>query len=71
MDGQSPKVEYPQGPPLMQFTCFPFTGKYGLKPADYQIAYAADKCSISLPLFNGMTEAEQEYIIESVLNLKC
>ena len=45
--------------------------KYGLKPADYQIAYAADKCSISLPLFNGMTEAEQEYIIESVLNLKC
>jgi dTDP-4-amino-4,6-dideoxygalactose transaminase len=44
--------------------------KYGLKPADYQIAYAADKCSISLPLFNGMTGSEQEYIIESVLKLK-
>lgn len=44
--------------------------KYDLKPADYPIAYAADKCSISLPLFHGMIEAEQEYIIESVLKLK-
>lgn len=45
--------------------------KYDLKPADYPIAYAADKCSISLPLFHGMIEAEQDYIIEKVLKLKC
>lgn len=41
--------------------------KYGLKPEDFPNAYAANDCSISLPLFHGMTEAEQQYVIQTVL----
>lgn len=41
--------------------------KYGLKPEDYPNAYAANDCSISLPLFHGMTEAEQYFVIQQVL----
>lgn len=40
--------------------------KYGLKPEDFPNAYTANDCSISLPLFHGMTEAEQGFIIEQV-----
>lgn len=40
--------------------------KYGLKAEDYPNAYAANDCSISLPLFHGMTEAEQGFVIEQV-----
>lgn len=42
--------------------------KYDLKPEDFPMAYAANDCSISLPLFHGMTEAEQQYVIENVLS---
>ena len=38
--------------------------KYGLKAEDFPMAFAANDCSISLPLFHGMTEAEQHYVIE-------
>lgn len=41
--------------------------KYDLSPEDFPYAFAANDCSISLPLFNGMTEIEQEYVIEKVL----
>lgn len=40
--------------------------KYRLKPEDFPNAWAANDCSISLPLFHGMTEAEQSYVIEKV-----
>lgn len=40
--------------------------KYGLKSEDFPNAYAANHCSISLPLFHGMTEAEQAFVIEQV-----
>ena len=40
--------------------------KYGLKSEDFPKAYAANDCSISLPLFHGMTEAEQVFVIEQV-----
>lgn len=43
-----------------------FREKYGLSPDDRPSAYAADKCSISLPLFNGMTHYEVEHIINTV-----
>jgi dTDP-4-amino-4,6-dideoxygalactose transaminase len=42
--------------------------KYGLKAEDFPMAFAANDCSISLPLFHGMTEAEQQYVIENVLS---
>jgi perosamine synthetase len=40
--------------------------KYGLLPADFPNAHAANDCSISLPLFHGMTEAEQHHVIKQV-----
>ncbi len=44
--------------------------KYDLQPESFPNAYAANHCSISLPLFHGMTEAEQAYVIERVLENK-
>ena len=45
-----------------------FKERYGLKSIDFPNAYAANECSISLPLFHGMTEAEQDYVIDVVRN---
>lgn len=44
--------------------------KYQLKPEDFIGAYASYVCSISLPLFHGMTSDEQDYVIDQVLNSK-
>ena len=44
--------------------------KYNLRPTDFPNAYAADQCSISLPLFHGITEQEQVFVIEKVLENK-
>jgi perosamine synthetase len=41
--------------------------KYGLQPHDLPGAWAANDCSISFPLFNGMTEAEQAAVVDAVL----
>jgi perosamine synthetase len=41
--------------------------KYKLNPQDFPNAYAANDCSISLPLFHGLTVKEQDYVIEQVL----
>jgi dTDP-4-amino-4,6-dideoxygalactose transaminase len=41
--------------------------KYGLIPEDFMSAYAANHCSISLPLFHGMTDDEQSYVIDVVV----
>jgi perosamine synthetase len=40
--------------------------KYNLKPEDFPNAYIANDCSISIPLFHGMKEEEQQYVIEQV-----
>lgn len=40
--------------------------KYGLSSIDFPNAFAANECSISLPLFHGMTQAEQDYVIDHV-----
>ena len=40
--------------------------KYGLASMDFPKAYAANDCSISLPLFHGLTRTEQERIIDLV-----
>ncbi|MEB3220998.1 MAG: DegT/DnrJ/EryC1/StrS family aminotransferase [Candidatus Sericytochromatia bacterium] len=40
--------------------------KYGLRPEAFPGAYAANHCSISLPLFHGMTEAEQQHVVAAV-----
>jgi dTDP-4-amino-4,6-dideoxygalactose transaminase len=43
-----------------------YKNKYQLQPQDLPQAYAANDCSISLPLFHGMTQAEQDHVIENV-----
>ena len=44
-----------------------YRDKYKLNPQDFPNAYAANDCSISLPLVHGMTVEEQDYVIEQVL----
>jgi len=43
-----------------------YAEKYGLTPEVFPMAYAANHCSISLPLFHGMEAEEQAYVIETV-----
>jgi dTDP-4-amino-4,6-dideoxygalactose transaminase len=40
--------------------------KYGLQSEDFPNAFAANDCSISLPLFHGMTPEEQNFVILTV-----
>jgi perosamine synthetase len=40
--------------------------KYNLKPSDFPNSRVANDCSISLPLFHGMTEVEQNHVITVV-----
>lgn len=44
-----------------------YRDKYDLKPMDFPNAWAANDCSISLPLFHGMSDEEQDYVIRLVL----
>ena len=44
--------------------------KYNLISEDFPNGYAADQCSISLPLFHGIKEEEQDYVIKKVLEFK-
>lgn len=48
---------------MLQF----YREKYSLKPADFPNAWVANDCSISLPLFHGMSQVEQEHVIQQVL----
>ena len=43
-----------------------FQRKLKHDPLDHVNAYSAWKCSVSLPLFHGMTQEEQEYVIKQV-----
>lgn len=43
-----------------------YAEKYGLTPEAFPMAYAANHCSISLPLFHGMTDDEQAYVIKNI-----
>lgn len=44
-----------------------YRDKYDLAREDFPNAWGANDCSISLPLFHGMTEQEQDYVIERVM----
>ncbi len=43
-----------------------YKNTYGYKPEDYLNAYACDHLSITLPLYVGITEEDQQYIIEQI-----
>ena len=40
--------------------------KYHIDPLDYPNAYIANECSISFPLFNGLTSDEQIFVIKKI-----
>jgi perosamine synthetase len=40
--------------------------KYGLMDRDFVAAYAADRLTITLPLYVGMTESEQTRVVETI-----
>ena len=44
-----------------------FKEKYKLLPESYPVSFAANNCTISLPLFNGMSKDEQDYVIQNIL----
>ena len=43
-----------------------YKNKYNLRPEDYPNAFKANHCSISLPLFHGMSLSEQNWVISVV-----
>ena len=47
-----------------------YKDKYNLESSDFLNAFIADQCSISLPLFHGLTEQEQEYVVQTVKSYK-
>lgn len=44
-----------------------YKNKYEINSIDFPNAYIANECSISLPLFHGMSEIEQDYVIDCVI----
>ena len=45
-----------------------YKNKYNLENNSFPVALAANNCSVSLPLFNGMSEEEQDYVIKIILS---
>ena len=43
-----------------------YKDKYGLESNDFPNSFIANECSISFPLFNGLTEAEQRYVTDII-----
>jgi len=43
-----------------------YKNKYGLQNSDYMRSYAADRLSVTLPVYAGMTDEEFEYIIDNI-----
>lgn len=43
-----------------------YAKKYSIKPTDFLNSYIADQCSISLPVFPGLTAEEINFIIEKI-----
>ena len=54
-----------QGAEAMPTIAF-YHRKYGWKPQDYPVALKADKGSVALPIYPGLTQGEQEHVIQSV-----
>ena len=43
--------------------------KYSIKPTDFPNSMMANDCSISIPLFHGLEESEQEKVIKNIRKL--
>lgn len=47
-----------------------YSKKYNIKKEDFPNSYIADKCSITFPLFVGISEDEINYMFDKILNYK-
>lgn len=45
-----------------------YVSKYGYRPEDFPNAYIADRLSLALPIYPGMTESELAYVADGVRN---
>ena len=45
-----------------------YAGKYGYKPQDFPIAALSEDTTITLPLFPGMTDSDQDEVVEALSN---
>lgn len=43
-----------------------YTDKYKTCPQDYPSAWAANICGFSIPIFPGLTEEDQEYVVNTI-----
>ncbi len=43
-----------------------YRNKYLIKKTDFPNSYIANECSISFPLFNGLTEEEQNHVLKTI-----
>lgn len=46
-----------------------FREKYGYRPEDFPNAYLAERCSLTLPLYAGMAEADQARVVDRLTAL--
>ena len=49
-------------PVLLSF----YSQRYGLRPEDYPMATIADRLSLALPLYSGMSESDVAYVADSI-----
>ena len=45
-----------------------YVKKYGGRPQDFPNAFMADKLSLALPIFPGMTDSELAYVADGIKN---
>jgi perosamine synthetase len=43
-----------------------YAERYGIRPEDYPNAYLAERLSLTLPMYAGMTESESEQVVEAL-----
>ena len=46
-----------------------YRNRFGYKPEDFINAYACDHLSITLPLYIGMSDDDQEYVVDSIVKV--
>jgi perosamine synthetase len=44
-----------------------YSRKYGLREEDFPAALLAERLSVALPLYPGMSDAEQDLVVEELL----
>ena len=46
-----------------------YVSKYKIRPEDFPNAYIADRLTVALPIFPGMSEAELDYVATNIIDL--